>query len=92
MGWVKTPEEIARIQRVLAAPRFTDAERLQVDFLTTPEFVRSVLPPGLEPAAEPIVSASVGMFRSANRRSRRRSSCTATANTPAASSSGTVCG
>jgi acetoacetate decarboxylase len=64
MGWVKTPEEVARIQRVLAAPRFTDAERLQVDFLTTPEFVRSVLPPGLEPAAEPIASASVGVFRS----------------------------
>jgi acetoacetate decarboxylase len=64
MGWVKTPEEVARIQRVLAQPRFTDAERLQVDFLTTPEFVRSVLPPGLEAAAEPIASASIGVFRS----------------------------
>jgi acetoacetate decarboxylase len=64
MGFVKTPEEIARIKRVLKQPRFVGAEMLMVDFLTRPEIVAAVLPPGLEPAGEPLVTAMVGRWRS----------------------------
>ncbi len=64
MGFVKTPEEIARIQAVLQRPRFVGAEMLTVDFLTRPEIVADVLPPGLEPAGEPLVTAMVGRWRS----------------------------
>ena len=54
MGFVKTPEEVARIEKVASHPRFVGSEMLTIDFLTTPEFVASVLPPGLEPATEPL--------------------------------------
>ena len=64
MGFVKTPEEIARIEKVTSRPRFVGSEMLTIDFLTTPEFVASVLPPGLEPATEPLVTAMVGRWRS----------------------------
>jgi acetoacetate decarboxylase len=64
VGFVKTPEEIARIQAVLSRPRFVGAEMLTVDFLTRPETVEAILPPGLEPAAEPLVTAMVGRWRS----------------------------
>jgi acetoacetate decarboxylase len=64
MGFVATGEEIARIQHTLSQPRFVGAEMLSVDFLTTTEFVRAVLPPGLEPAGEPRVRAMVGRWRS----------------------------
>src|SRR5512145_1763289 len=36
MGFVKTPQEIAAIERVLKNPRFVGAEMLTVDFLTRP--------------------------------------------------------
>jgi acetoacetate decarboxylase len=64
MGFVRTSEEVARIQQTLRNPRFVGAEMLSVDFLTTPEFVHSVLPPGLEPADEPRVRAMIGRWRS----------------------------
>ena len=64
MGFVKTPEEVARIEKVASHPRFVGSEMLTIDFLTTPEFVASVLPPGLEPATEPLVTAMVGRWRS----------------------------
>ncbi|MEQ8349776.1 MAG: acetoacetate decarboxylase family protein [Sneathiellaceae bacterium] len=64
MGFVKTPEEVARIQAVLSAPRFVGAEMLSIDFLTRPEIVAAILPPGLEPASEPLVTAMVGRWRS----------------------------
>jgi acetoacetate decarboxylase len=64
MGFVKTTQEIAAIQRVLKAPRFVGAEMLMIDFLTRPETVKEILPPGLEPTAEPMVTAMVGRWRS----------------------------
>ena len=64
MGFVKTPQEIAAIERVLKNPRFVGAEMLMVDFLTRPATVAAILPPGLEPAAEPLVTAMVGRWRS----------------------------
>src|SRR5438105_14087760 len=64
MGLVRTPEEIAAIQATLSRPIFPSAEMLSVDFLTEPEVVRHILPPPLEPAAEPLVSAMVGRWQS----------------------------
>jgi acetoacetate decarboxylase len=64
MGFVKTPEEIARIEQALRHPRFVNGEMLNVDFLTEPEFVAAVLPPPLEPADTPRVTAMVGRWQS----------------------------
>ena len=64
MGLVRTAEEIAAIQATLSAPRFPSAQMLSVSFLTRPEIVSRILPPPLEPADEPLVSAMVGRWRS----------------------------
>ena len=64
MGFVKTPEEIARIEHALRHPRFVNGEMLSVDFLTEPEFAAAVLPPPLEPADTPRVTAMVGRWQS----------------------------
>ena len=64
MGFVKTREEVARLEKVLSRPRFVGGEKLTIDYLTTREIVRSILPPGLEPAAEPLITAMVGRWRS----------------------------
>src|ERR1700675_4218320 len=64
MGFVKQPEEIARIEQALAHPRFVNGEMLSVDFLTDPGVLAHVLPPPLEPADEPRVTAMVGRWQS----------------------------
>ncbi|MDP6707174.1 MAG: acetoacetate decarboxylase family protein [Alphaproteobacteria bacterium] len=64
MGFVKTAEEIARIEAVLRRPRFTGAKRAHLLFLTTEAFVAEVLPPGLAPAEKPLVAVSVGDYGS----------------------------
>jgi acetoacetate decarboxylase len=64
MGFVRTQEEIKRIQAVLAAPRFVGAELLVVEFLTRPEIVAAILPPGLQPTAKPSIAVTVGRWRS----------------------------
>lgn len=63
MGYVKGPDEIARIQRVLGRPRYV-GQKATVDFLTEPATVQRLLPPGFSPAAEPQVTAMVGRWRS----------------------------
>jgi acetoacetate decarboxylase len=65
-AWVKSPEEIKRIEDVLAVPAFLEGKTVTVSFVTRPEFVRAVLPPPLEPADEPLVSIGVGSFGSSN--------------------------
>jgi acetoacetate decarboxylase len=65
-AWVKSPDEIKRIEDVLAVPAFLEGKTVTVSFLTRPEFVRAVLPPPLEPADEPLVSIGVGTFGSSN--------------------------
>jgi len=47
-GYVKTPEEVERIQRFMGPARFTGQE-LGISFQTSWEFAREVLPPMLEP-------------------------------------------
>jgi acetoacetate decarboxylase len=64
MPLVRTPEEVAAIEAVLANPRFVEAQTLTVEFLTSEEAVRRVLPPGLEPVQEPLVLATVGRWGS----------------------------
>ena len=64
MGFVRTAEEIARIQEALHKPRFVNSEMLLVDFLTDPTTVQRLLPPGLEPTDKPRVTAMVGRWQS----------------------------
>lgn len=64
MGYVKSAVEVERIGRTLANPRFTDAQAVSVDYLTTPEAIAEVLPPGLDPVDDPIASARIGRWRS----------------------------
>jgi acetoacetate decarboxylase len=64
MGFVKTPEEIERIQAAVTRVEFNGGEALTLSFLTDPAFVAEVLPPGLEPVAEPRMFANVCRFQS----------------------------
>jgi len=64
MGFVKTADEIARIQHELSTPRFMAIERLSVQFRTDPEVLRLLLPPPLEPADDPIAVATIGRWHS----------------------------
>lgn len=64
MGFVKTPQEIARIEHALSHPRFVNGEMLSVDFLTDPDVVEAILPPPLEPADQPVITAMIGRWQS----------------------------
>ncbi|MEQ8234850.1 MAG: acetoacetate decarboxylase family protein [Gammaproteobacteria bacterium] len=64
MGFVRTPEEITRIQQALAKPRFVNAEMLAVDYLTHQSVVDHLLPPGLESTGTPRVTVMVGRWQS----------------------------
>lgn len=64
MGFVKTAEEISRIEHALSHPRFVNGEMLSVDFLTDAGVVKDLLPPPLEPADEPRITAMVGRWQS----------------------------
>jgi acetoacetate decarboxylase len=64
MGFVKTAEEIARIEDALSHPRFVNGEMLSVAFLSDPDVVAGVLPPPLEAIDEPLITAMVGRWQS----------------------------
>ena len=64
MGFVRTAAEVARIEAAIGAPRFGGAQMLSVEFLVDPAYVAEVLPPPLEPVAEPRMRAMVGRFGS----------------------------
>jgi acetoacetate decarboxylase len=64
MGFVKTPEEIERIQQAVTHVEFNGGEALSVAFLTDPAFIAETLPPGLEALDEPRMYANVCRFRS----------------------------
>jgi acetoacetate decarboxylase len=66
MGFVKTREEIVRIQAALAEPHFFSAQMLTIQYLTKPEILRRVLPPGLQPTDKPLVTAMVGRWGRSN--------------------------
>src|SRR3954464_1071060 len=64
MGFVKTAEEVARIEAAVSGPRFSGARRLAVESLPAPEFVAAVLPPPLAPLDQPRMRAMVGRWQS----------------------------
>jgi acetoacetate decarboxylase len=64
MGFVKTAEEIARIEHALSHPRFVNGEMLSVEFQSDPDYIASILPPPLEPADLPSITAMIGRWQS----------------------------
>jgi acetoacetate decarboxylase len=64
MGFVKSAEEISRIEHALSFPRFVGGQMLSVEFTTDASVIEEVLPPPLEPAATPAVRAMVGRWQS----------------------------
>jgi acetoacetate decarboxylase len=64
MGFVKSAEEIARIEHALSFPRFVGGQMLSVEFLTDESVVAEVLPPPLEPSDAPAARAMVGRWQS----------------------------
>jgi acetoacetate decarboxylase len=66
MAFLKTPEEIARIQALIAEPRYGGLKSIVVPFRTRPEVIREVLPPGLSPTENPVATALVTHFGSSN--------------------------
>ncbi|MBS1879918.1 MAG: acetoacetate decarboxylase family protein [Actinobacteria bacterium] len=64
MRLVKSAEEVAAIEAVLAAPRFGAAQMLSVEFLAAPDFVAAVLPPPLQPLQVQRMRAMVGRWQS----------------------------
>jgi acetoacetate decarboxylase len=63
VGFVKTAEEIERIEDALSTTRWS-GEWLAVQFETSTETVGRLLPPPLRPAREPIATATVGRWQS----------------------------
>lgn len=66
MRFVKTLDEIRRIQKTYSRCHYIGSKNLTVVFETTQEAVRELLPPPLEPAAEPLGSAWVGEISNSN--------------------------
>lgn len=63
MPFVATPDQVKAFQAYSSHPGFSQ-EAISVDFITTPEFVRSVLPPGLEPADSPVGTICISSWES----------------------------
>lgn len=61
--FVKSAEDIRRFQDVYATPSFLDIRTLAISFLTEPDVIAELLPPPLQPAAEPRISISVSEIR-----------------------------
>jgi acetoacetate decarboxylase len=64
MGYVKTAEEIGRIEHALSHPRFVNGEMLSIDFLTEPDVVAKILPPPLAATNDPMLTAMIGRWQS----------------------------
>jgi acetoacetate decarboxylase len=63
-GFVRTPTELERLDATVQAVEFVGCETLSVDFLSEPQAVAHVLPPGLEPAETPRITVMTGRWRS----------------------------
>ena len=66
MRFVKTLEEIKRIQTTYSRCQFMGTRNLTVIFETSPEAIRAILPPPLEPTPEALGSAWVGEISNSN--------------------------
>lgn len=58
-GFVRSPEEVAAIRERMAENRFVETRSVSVRYLTDPDVVERVLPPGLSPTDDPVVEAEV---------------------------------
>ncbi len=63
MGFVKTPDEIAQIERELSAPSWS-GELLSIQFLTEAATIERLLPPPLAPGPLPLATVTVGRWQS----------------------------
>jgi acetoacetate decarboxylase len=63
---VKSADEIAAIQSLYSRAHFLGVRQLTVHFETTPEAVRELLPPPLEPTPEPLGVAWIGEIGNSN--------------------------
>lgn len=66
LRYVKTLDEVRRLQTLYAAPAFEQFRGLSAVFRTDPEVIAALLPPPLEPADEPIASAGVSRIGRSN--------------------------
>jgi len=66
LRFVKSTEEVRKIQAIYARSQFLNTRNLTVTFETTPGAVRSLLPPPLEPMPEPLGSAWVADIGNSN--------------------------
>jgi len=66
LRFVKTPEEIKRIQATYARCHFMGTRNLTVIFETSAEAIAALLPPPLEPTSESLGSAWVGEIGNSN--------------------------
>ena len=66
MRFVKTLDEIRRIQKAYSRCHLLATKNLTVTFETSQEAVRALLPPPLEPTPEPLGSAWVGEIGNSN--------------------------
>ena len=57
--YVKTPEQVSRLQLAMAEPAFLDARTLGISFETDAEVVAELLPPPLAPAERALATVSV---------------------------------
>ena len=64
--YVKSPEQIVRMQEAFATPAFLQARTLAITFETDPAVIAELLPPPLLPAAEARVSVSVSIIGESN--------------------------
>jgi acetoacetate decarboxylase len=64
--FVKSPEQVAALQRAFAAPAFLQMRTLALSFETDPAIIAELLPPPLVPATEPRVSVSVSIIGESN--------------------------
>ena len=64
--FVKSPDEVRRLQQAYAAPAFLDMRTLAVTFETDPAVIAGLLPPPLLPAAEPRVTVSISEIARSN--------------------------
>ncbi len=66
LRYVKTLEEVRRLQKLYAAPEFERTRAISASFRTDPEVIAAVLPPPLEPTDEPLASASASFIGVSN--------------------------
>jgi acetoacetate decarboxylase len=57
MGFVKTAEEIRKIEKAISAVEFNGGKFIAIEFESDPDFIKRTLPPGLEPTGENRMSA-----------------------------------